>query len=683
MDQWPSGSRDTTEFPSQLVNIDKDFRKHLDYFCHLNGCSWDDYAEQRTQLGKNSTELTDQRLRTYRKLYQNLGFIYRESGKIRSSHLAQSLCSLPDELLSILDSETKKIAEISIQILSRYQIDNPTESQRNALPPNCDVQPLVCIWRAMLELDNKIHYEEMNRVILHIMRMEDLPEAINKIGLARQKLLPYSSAESSDLVTYLGEPVHETQTTARIAPWYSFGGWGGLLIGKQNDSDGFRNLVTEHIPIIQKAVDNPPSFYDAQTEQEWNSYYIGSATQQEIQEPASPVDITDIYTSFHQDLGKANIKVDEELPRNFIASCLTKRFVLLTGLSGSGKTKIAQAFAKWLSPSSSTDKLKGKTYEIIAVGADWDNNENLFGYPDALRSEEKAYHKPTNGALDLILRALRPENKDIPFFLILDEMNLSHVERYFADMLSAIESQECIDLHPGDEHALWGEDKDIPGKLKLPPNLVVIGTVNIDETTYMFSPKVLDRANVIEFRISVSDMNNFLNEPSSIDLTKLDGCGSQYCSSFVNSTNLKNVNASTLAVNKTDGTMRLVADGSITTDEISVMDKLKDDLLSLFESLEEAGSEFGYRSAHEIQRFFYYYTLISSNSPEYSKALDSQIMQKLLPKLNGSVRVLGPVLDRLESYSSKEEKNLPIAHRKIGRMKRNLENNGFTSFAEA
>ena len=72
-------------------------------------------------------------------------------------------------------------------------------------------------------------------------------------------------------------------------------------------------------------------------------------------------------------------------------------------------------------------------------------------------------------------------------------MNLSHVERYFADFLSAMESNEPVPLHNNDLI------EDIPNQITIPENLFVIGTVNIDETTYMFSPKVLDRANTIEF----------------------------------------------------------------------------------------------------------------------------------------------------------------------------------------
>lgn len=126
---------------------------------------------------------------------------------------------------------------------------------------------------------------------------------------------------------------------------------------------------------------------------------------------------------------------------------------------------------------------------MVPVGADWTNREPLLGYPNALSEGE--YVMPENGALELLIQAGKEENRNKPYFLILDEMNLSHVERYFADFLSVMESQEAIPLHPDTE--IWKKCR-VPAKISLPSNLFIIGTVNIDETTYMFSPKVLDRA---------------------------------------------------------------------------------------------------------------------------------------------------------------------------------------------
>ena len=193
---------------------------------------------------------------------------------------------------------------------------------------------------------------------------------------------------------------------------------------------------------------------------------------------------------FQNTCKNAGLVYSDKLITRFVSSLLTKPFVILTGLSGSGKTKLAQAFVQWICQEESQ-------YRIIPVGADWTNREPLLGYPNALKPEE--YVKPDSGVIDLIIQA--NSNPELPHFLILDEMNLSHVERYFADFLSVMESNEEIPLY-----AEGTVDNGVPSKLKVPANLFIIGTVNIDETTNMFSPKVLDRANTIEFRINNNEM---------------------------------------------------------------------------------------------------------------------------------------------------------------------------------
>ncbi len=200
------------------------------------------------------------------------------------------------------------------------------------------------------------------------------------------------------------------------------------------------------------------------------------------------VSLPDVHfhlNQFKSDISISGLSYSSKLILRFCASLITKPFVILTGLSGSGKTKLAQAFVKWICQ----DEIQ---YRLIPVGADWTNREPLLGYPNALKPEE--YVKPDSGVLDLIIHA--NSNPELPYFLILDEMNLSHVERYFADFLSAMESKEKIPLYP--EGTV---NNGVPSNLHLPANLFIIGTVNIDETTNMFSPKVLDRANTIEFRV--------------------------------------------------------------------------------------------------------------------------------------------------------------------------------------
>ena len=186
----------------------------------------------------------------------------------------------------------------------------------------------------------------------------------------------------------------------------------------------------------------------------------------------------------------------QHLVSQFYTALKTKGFVILSGLTGTGKTKIAQELAELLDGSKNN-------LLFLSVRPDWRDSKALLGYYNPLTGE---YHKTP--LLEFILRAKEDyeQNREnaMPYFIILDEMNLAHVEYYFADFLSVFESgrdedgftKESIKLHDNEEVEIF---QGIPKELKLPPNLYIVGTVNMDETTYSFSPKVLDRAFVVEF----------------------------------------------------------------------------------------------------------------------------------------------------------------------------------------
>ena len=306
-------------------------------------------------------------------------------------------------------------------------------------------------------------------------------------------------------------------------------------------------------------------------------------------------------------------------------------------------------------------------YRIIPVGADWTNREPLLGYPNALKPEE--YVKPDSGVIDLIIQA--NSNPELPYFLILDEMNLSHVERYFADFLSVMESNEEIPLY-----ADGTVDNGVPSKLKVPANLFIIGTVNIDETTNMFSPKVLDRANTIEFRINNNEMKGFLSTTNDLNMKALLGKGVNMSQNFIGLSNNK----------------------SFTTKD---RDEINKSLLDFFGELQKTGAEFGYRSATEILRLINQLDTLNNKISTFEK-IDIAIMQKLLPKLHGSRRKLCPILETLGSFCLTEDLKVvkdvfdkydfdysndnvlyPLSLEKIARMYKGAVDNGFASYAEA
>ena len=373
--------------------------------------------------------------------------------------------------------------------------------------------------------------------------------------------------------------------------------------------------------------------------------------------------------AFYDVLIKSGLIFSKVIIQRFVASLLTKPFVICSGLSGSGKTKLAQAFAMWIS-------YERSQYEIISVGADWTNREPLLGYPNALNKLE--YVSPENGVLDLMIRAKQNieniEEPTKPYFLILDEMNLSHVERYFADFLSTMESGDNISLHKIENNSLI-----VPSSIKLPKNLFIVGTVNIDETTYMFSPKVLDRANTIEFRLTEKDLADFIASDIKLDIDLLKAQGSNMSDGFM-----------AMALKETDKNLK----------------RTEADLKLFFSELKKSGAEFGYRTASEIGRLMH---MLKELGESGDNLLDIAIMQKLLPKLHGSRTKLTKVLpvlggfcltdkskikeDYLDKFLSNSltevelnaDKNIKykISFEKICRMYKNAVENGFSSYAEA
>lgn len=345
-------------------------------------------------------------------------------------------------------------------------------------------------------------------------------------------------------------------------------------------------------------------------------------------------------------------------------SLMSKRFLILSGLAGSGKTQLALSFA------SSLVKDKEKQMCVVSVGADWTNREPLLGFPNAL--QQGKYVKPENGVLDLLIEANKMENSDKPFFLILDEMNMSYVERYFADFLSAMESNEKISLWTTDACDKTKVDIDgVPQHIGLPRNLFIIGTINVDETTYMFSPKVLDRANVIEFKISPKEMELFLQEMREVNRENINGKAAEMGADFVEKSSKKDFDKDDKAV--------------LTLQEF-------------FKELKNVNAEFGYRSATEIFRFICQAKANDDTKVKMTdeEILDAAIVQKLLPKLHGSRKKLEPVLAQLWKLClTGAAKDLNIAKEnvdkaqfkdsadKILRMYESATANGFTSFAEA
>ena len=249
----------------------------------------------------------------------------------------------------------------------------------------------------------------------------------------------------------------------------------------------------------------------------------------------------------------------------YLAAIRTKPFILLAGISGTGKSRMVRQLARGCCPADSPlakdsegkEAKKPGNFEMIPVRPNWHDSTELMGYVTRITSDKQPRFVLTP-FVQFLVKAW--QNLDVPFFLCLDEMNLAPVEQYFAEYLSAIESRDWVDaddhskgkttdvmvhfdvaqikkdeLHPYDDETKnfveqtvkellpgfiaaeessevkkLGNQIVADGGLRIPPNLVVMGTVNMDETTCSFSRKVLDRAMTFELN-DVSDMYDISN----------------------------------------------------------------------------------------------------------------------------------------------------------------------------
>ena len=331
--------------------------------------------------------------------------------------------------------------------------------------------------------------------------------------------------------------------------------------------------------------------------------------------------------------------------RRFITSLLAKPFVILTGNSGTGKTRIAKQFAEYLEVE---DDNGDKNWLIVPVGADWTDNAKILGFYNPL-AENGAGNYEKTGILKLIEAA--NVNPDKPFFIILDEMNLSHVERYFSDFLSHMETPDSPFKMDGYEEK----------ELKYPDNLFIVGTVNIDETTYMFSPKVLDRANVVEFKPDKEDVLALFGTP--VSTGKVTPANDGTAEAFLR-----------LA--------REIRTGKCEIENVDAeaMDKIRTVFDGVYDVVEKKDFEFAFRTVREIRQYIAAAYEISGKDEGFNlnKAIDEQILQKIMPKIHGNRKEIGELLDKLEKICN--DNGFALSVKKIKQMEGKLDSVQYASF---
>lgn len=393
---------------------------------------------------------------------------------------------------------------------------------------------------------------------------------------------------------------------------------------------------------------------------------------------------------------------------DYLSALRTKPFLLLAGISGTGKSRIVKEMAYASCPDEGDlreDKTSPGNYCLVEVKPNWNDSTELLGYETVLDGGN--YH--LTKFVKFLIKAMQHEN--VPFFVCLDEMNLAAVEQYFAEFLSILESRKDVDgtiksetlipaaifnkydnklfkeLFPSKEKQEKGTSYTIVDEelapysnttyeilreegLRIPRNLIVVGTVNMDDTTYQFSRKVIDRAMTIEMNeVNLNDMFD-IEKPDALSYREDVVDKDWFFAPFAQSNNAlqqmnherellaKKIKAS---IGQTD------ADGTTTPDCLEAI-------------LGKTPFRIAYRVVNEL--ILHFYALRWENKEAefeelYNKALDNILMMKVLPRIEGNEDLVKEPLAQLATWT---EVAYPKANAKIIEMRERLERTHFTSF---
>ena len=387
--------------------------------------------------------------------------------------------------------------------------------------------------------------------------------------------------------------------------------------------------------------------------------------------------------------------------RSYLTAMRTKPFLLLAGISGTGKSRIVKQMAFESCPEIDElrkDPTSPGNYQLVEVKPNWHDSTEVLGY----ESEIGGSHYVATPFVKFLVKAMQYEDK-APFFVCMDEMNLAPVEQYFAEFLSVLESRKLIDGKITSEPLIkadifvkyestlkaelfnlpketatsyvnttsdtpepYGDFNNIYDRLKveglrIPSNLIVVGTVNMDETTHQFSRKVIDRAMTIEMNIEDAEtpFKDFFEGGDALHYYDNPQPRELFLPKVVQA-------ADALAQMKEEDAEYLKAN-------------VPQLLYNLNKALDGTPFKIAYRVQNELVLYFY---SLREEKPEetaenlLASAMDAILMMKVLPRIEGDEDLLKKPLKALADFTAA----YPQASKKIAEMQQRLPQAHFTSF---
>lgn len=385
------------------------------------------------------SDIAGSRLRTWKKVFEEFGLLYVSDGdqRLRTTALGRLVRDVHEDLSRKIEGANEHLVALGLAVLSRHTLASPLVTAE--YPPGTDLHPYRAIWAAARALDDRIHWEEMNRVLMHLLKDEDVPAAIEHIRTVR----PVDGSDYTEaLLAALGAPAVDDglETRRRITPWLAKAGFGGTFLGE--GQSGFWQLAPSYLPLLEAVLDEPPTRPDHDslaTREAYLAYLIDGLAVTSLVPGPSDIAMLDRL---------------EDAARRYGS----RKIIALSGIPGTGKTRIARLLAARL-----TDNDAFRMEEI--------QFHEATGYEQFIEGFVPRPHGDGFELRPMTLREINQRATNDPagrtHVLLIEEFTRADVHSVLGEVLTYVE-------HRDRSFRLALSQTEF----KLAPNLIIIATMN-------------------------------------------------------------------------------------------------------------------------------------------------------------------------------------------------------------